>query len=326
MLRREFMAGVGGAVVWSSVGRCADQTKTLGLLLGGTPESSSWQMYLAVFLQQLRSLGWNEGRNLRLEYRWAAGNADRMRDGARELVDLRPDAIFAGTAPTVPALQNETSSIPIVFALVVDPVVLGYVKSLARPGRNTTGFTNFEPHMGAKWLALLKEIAPNTTKVGCMLNPDLDWAFDHIIVNAIRDAAPSLAIDVTVAEVRSVDDIDSSVQRLASNGALIPLPGNFLALHFPDIVKVTAQYRVPAIYGWDYMVSAGGLVSYGSVWEDEIRGAASYVDLVFKGADPGALPVQTPTKFKLAINLKVAKTLGLSIPETLLATADEVIQ
>jgi putative tryptophan/tyrosine transport system substrate-binding protein len=320
------MAAFGGAVAWSSVGRCADQTKTLGLLLGGTPESSSWQMFVGVFLQQLRSLGWNEGRNLRLEYRWAAGSADRMRDGARELVGVRPDAIFAGTAPTVPALQNETSSIPIVFALVIDPVVLGYVKSLARPGRNTTGFTNFEPHMGAKWLALLKEIAPNTTEVGCMLNPDLDWSFDHMIVNAIRDAAPSFAIDVSVAEVRSVDDINKSVRGLAKNGALIPLPGNFLALHFPSMIGLAAQYRVPAIYGWDYMVSAGGLISYGSVWEDEIRGAASYIDLVFKGASPGDLPVQTPTKFKLAINLKAAKALGLSIPETLPATADEVIQ
>jgi putative tryptophan/tyrosine transport system substrate-binding protein len=217
-------------------------------------------------------------------------------------------------------------SIPIVFALVVDPVVLGYVKSLARPGRNTTGFTNFEPRMGAKWLSLLKEIAPNTAQVGCVLNPDLDWAFDHIIVNAIRDAAPSLAIDVTVAEVRSVGDIDNAVHRLTVNGALIPLPGNFLALQFPSMITLAAQYRVPAIYGWDYMARAGGLISYGSVWEDEIRGAASYIDAVFKGANPGDLPVQTPTKFKLTINLKAAKALGLSIPETLLATADEVIQ
>jgi putative tryptophan/tyrosine transport system substrate-binding protein len=324
--RREFIAGLGGAVAWPSIARPADQTKTLGLLLGGSPESSSWQMYLDVFLQQLRTLGWSEGRNLRLEYRWAAGNADRINDGAHELVGLRPDAIFAGTAPTVPVLQNETSSIPIVFALVVDPVALGYVRSLARPGRNTTGFTNFEPHMGAKWLALLKEIAPNSTHVGCMLNPDLDWAFDHIIVNAIRDAAPSLAIEVTVAEVRSVGDIDTSVQRLITNGALIPLPGNFLALHFPSMIKFAAQYRVPAIYGWDYMARAGGLISYGSAWEDEIRGAASYIDLVFKGANPGDLPVQTPTKFKLTVNLKTAKALGLTIPETLLATADEVIQ
>ena len=237
MRRREFIAGLGGVAGWSSIARSADQTKTLGLLLGGSPESSSWRLFVDVFLQQLRSLGWTEGRNLQLVYRWAAGNADRIREGARELVALGPDAIFAGTAPTVPVLQNETSSIPIVFALVVDPVALGYVKSLARPGRNTTGFTNFEPHMGAKWLALLKEIAPNRTHVGCMLNPDLDWAFDHIIVNAIRDAAPSLAIEVTIAEVRNVGDIDNSVQRLIVNGALIPLPGNFLALHFPSMIK-----------------------------------------------------------------------------------------
>jgi putative tryptophan/tyrosine transport system substrate-binding protein len=298
----------------------------LGLLLGGSLESPSWQIFVSAFLERLRSLGWSEGHNLRLEYRWAAGDAGRMRDGARELVGLRPDAIFAGTAPTVPVLQNETHSIPIVFALVVDPVALGYVKSLARPGGNTTGFTNFEPHMGAKWLALLKELAPGTTHVGCMLNPDLDWTFDHIIVTAIRDAAPKLAVDVTVAEVRSVADIDDSVQRLSANGALIPLPGNFLALHFPNMIKFAAQYRVPAIYGWDYMVKAGGLISYGSIWEDEIRGAASYIDLVFKGANPANLPVQTPTKFKLTVNLKGAKALGLAIPETLLATADEVIQ
>jgi putative tryptophan/tyrosine transport system substrate-binding protein len=325
MRRREFIAGLGAAAL-PSIARSADQTKTLGLLLGGSPESSSWQGFIGVFLQQLRSLGWSEGGNLRLEYRWAAGDAERMRDGARELVALRPDAIFAGTAPTVPVLQNETSSIPIVFALVIDPVALGYVKTLARPGRNTTGFTNFEPHMGAKWLALLKEIAPNTTHVGCMLNPDLDWTFDHIIVSAIRDAAPSLGVDVTVAEVRSVSDIDDSIRQLHANGALVPLPGNFLALHFSSMIKFAAQYRVPAIFGWDYMVSAGGLISYGSVWEDEIRGAASYIDLVLKGASPANLPVQTPTKFKLTINLKTAKALGLTIPETLLATADEVIQ
>jgi putative tryptophan/tyrosine transport system substrate-binding protein len=326
MKRREFIAGLGGAAAWPLVARSADETKTLGLLLGGSPESSSWQMFISTFLQQLRSLGWSEGRNLRLEFRWAAGDADRMRDGAHELVRLKPDAIFAGTAPTVPVLQKETNSIPIVFALVVDPVALGYVKTLARPGRNTTGFTNFEPHMGAKWLALLKEIAPNTTHVGCMLNPDLDWTFDHIIVNAIREAAPSLAVDVSIAEVRGVGDIDVSVQRLKTNGALIPLPGNYLALNFSSVVKFAAEYRVPAIYGWDYMARAGGLISYGSVWEDEIRGAATYIDLVFKGANPAELPIQTPTKFKLTVNLKAAKSLGLTIPETLLATADEVIQ
>ena len=326
MNRRTFIAGFGSAAAWPAIGSCKDEIKTLGLLLGGVPESAAWQAYRKVLLQQLQSLGWTEGRNLRLEYRWAAADAGRMRAGAHDLVALRPDAIFAGTAPTVPMLQKETDSIPIVFALVIDPVTLGYVKALAKPGGNTTGFTNFEPHMAGKWLSLLKEIAPNTSHIACTLNPDLDHGFADILVKALREVGPSLSMDVTVAEVRNDGDLDRAIRKLAVHGGLVPLPGNFFALHFQRIIDLAALYRVPAIYGWDFMVPAGGLISYGSVWEDEIRGAASYIDRVFKGANPRDLPVQTPTKFKLTINLKTAKAIGLEVPPKLLATADEIIE
>jgi putative tryptophan/tyrosine transport system substrate-binding protein len=250
-----------------------------------------------------------------------------MGTGAHELVALGADAIFAGTSPTVRILQQATASIPIIFALVIDPVALGYVKSLARPGGNTTGFTNFEPSMGGKWLSLLKEIAPSIKRVACMRNPDLDLEVGPILLQAISNARQSFSLDITTAEVRNDNDIENSIRFLSANdGAFIYLPGNFNPSHLPSTIELAAHYRVPAIYGWDYMATAGGLVSYGSAWEDEMRGAASYIDRVLRGANPSDLPVQAPTKFKLVVNLKTAKTLGLTVPVTLLVSADEVIE
>jgi putative tryptophan/tyrosine transport system substrate-binding protein len=338
--RRAFIAGLGRAATWPLVAArlgpaalsagpvfAEDNTRTIGLLLGGRPEDPLWQSYVAAFIAQLRRLGWDEGRNLRIEYRWAAGDPARMRSGAQELIALAPSAILAGTAPAVLLLKRETQAIPIVFVLVIDAIALGVVDNLSRPGRNITGFTNFEPSMGSKWLALLKEMAPNIRRVGCVLNPELDSGFADVLINAIQSDASSFAVEVSRAPVRSISDIEQIMQSFgAAGGGLITLPSNFNTLNRATIAATATQYRVPIISPFGFFPAAGGLMSYGPDPEEEFRNAGAYMDRIFRGEKPGDLPVQAPTKFKFVINLKTAKALGLAVPPSLLARADEVIE
>jgi putative tryptophan/tyrosine transport system substrate-binding protein len=326
MRRREFIAAGSAALFWPCAGATQANRKTIGLLLGGRPEDPLWQVFVGAFVQQLAQLGWIEGRNLHLEYRWAAGDVGRMRTGAEELVAVQPDAILGGTAPTLPFLLRETHTIPIVFVLVIDAIALGAVTNLARPGGNITGFTNFEPSMGGKWLELLKEIAPNIKRVGCMLNPEMDAGFASVLIGSIQGAAPSAGVEITQAKVQSDTDVEEALRALSNDGGLILLPGNFNALHRQAIAELAARYRVPAISPFDFYPNVGGLMSYGTVSEDEFRNAAIYMDRIFNGTNPGDLPVQMPTKFKLVINAKTAKSLGLIVPHSLLARADEVIE
>jgi len=326
MRRREFIAGA-GTVVFCSSARAADEnSKTIGLLLGGRAEDPLWQSFVGAFVQKLAQLGWIEGRNLRLEYRWAAGDVVRMRGGAQELVAMRPDAILAGTAPTIPFLLNETQTIPIVFVLVIDAIALGAVRNLAKPGGSVTGFTNFEVSMGGKWLGLLKEVAPSIKRVGCMFNPEMDTGFAEVLISSIKGAAPSFGVEISLAKVQTDADVGGALQGLSDDGGLILLPGNFNATHRRVIAELAGRYRVPVISPFDFYPNVGGLMSYGTVSEDEFRNAATYMDRIFNGAKPGDLPVQMPTRFKLVINLKQARAQHLEIPPTLLARADEVIE
>jgi putative tryptophan/tyrosine transport system substrate-binding protein len=326
--RRDFLALLGTAAAALRVGPAyaASTARTIGVLTAWTESDQAGQAYLGAFRGALASRGWTSGGNLRIEYRYAANNVDLIRSGAQELVALSPDVIFAVTAPVVPFLQHATQTIPIVFVLVIDAVALGYVKSLSAPGGNTTGFTNFEPGMGTKWLELLQEVAPATKMVGCMFNPVMDAAYAGVLIRSIENAAPAFSVEVVRTPVRSDEEIDGAMRGLSGAGGLIVLPSNFTAIHRDAIVSKAARYRVPTIYPFDFFAAVGGLMSYGEQPVEEFRDAAGYVDRILRGEKPADLPVQAPTKFELVVNLKAAKSLNLLMPPTILATADQVIE
>ncbi len=295
----------------------------------GTAESDpEAQSENAAFRQGLQDLGWTDGRDVQIAYRWAAGNVDRMRTYARELMALQPDAVLAVTTPVVAALLRETHTIPIVFVRVSDPVGSGFVPNLANPGGNVTGFTNFEPSIAGKWLELLKEIAPRVAHVTVLFNPATAPGGGLYFLRLVEAAAPSFAVKVRAGRVHDVAEIERVVAAVADdpNGGLISLPDIFLAVHRKLTIELTARYRVPTIYQYRYFTASGGLISYGPDVTDQYARAAAYVDRILKGAKPSDLPVQAPVKFELAINLKTAKTIGLDVPPMLLARADKVIE
>ena len=270
-------------------------------------------------------IGWHEGRNFQIEYRW--GNADTNRIGAlaKELVDQTPDVFIAHSTPPVVALLKQTRSIPIVFLTVTDPVGQGLVASLAHPGGNVTGFSVFEISLGSKWLQLLKDIAPGITRATIIYNPKTA-PYYPLYLRAIRETAPSFAIDPLPIEIHSEAKIENVISAIGRDGGLFVLPDSFNVVHRAAIIKSSAKYRVPAIYYFKYFATDGGLVSYGPDELDLFRRSAGYVDRILKGAEPGNLPVQQPSKFELVINLKTAKALGLTVPPALLTRADEVIE
>jgi putative tryptophan/tyrosine transport system substrate-binding protein len=278
------------------------------------------------FLQALQDLGWTDGRNVRIDYRWGAGDADRFRSYATELVSLAPDVILAASTPAVAALQHATHTVPIVFVTVTDPVGGGFVASLALPGGNATGFTVFEYGIGAKWLELLKQVAPATMRVAVLRDPTLTNVIGQL--GAIQSAAPSFGVELFPVDVRDAEETERVITAFArgSNGALMVLAGASTAGHRDLIVSLAARYRLPAVYPYRYYVTDGGLISYGPDNVDQYRRAAGYVDRILKGEKPAELPVQAPNKYELAINLKTAKALGLTVPKTLLAIANEVIE
>ncbi len=294
-----------------------------GVLMNMAADDPEGQARLAAFLLGLQQLGWSDGGNVRVDYRWAAGDAGRFQRYAKELLALEPDIIFASATPSVQALQRATRTVPIVFALVADPVGAGIVESLARPSGNTTGFTPMEYGVSAKWLELLKEIAPRVTRV--VVLRDLTIGLGQL--GAIQAVAPSFGVELKAGGLRDADEIERAIAALAgsSNAGLIVTASTSGAVHRDLITMLAARYRLPAVYSFRYYVTGGGLVSYGPNTTDIYRRAASYVDRILKGEKPADLPVQAPTKYELVLNMKTARTLGLEVPATVLARADEVI-
>ena len=328
MQRREFITLLGGAVALPLAARAQDseRMRRLGVLMPGTADDAEYQARMAAFLQGLQQLGWSDGRNVRIDIRYAAGDANLIRKYAAELIALAPDVILASSSVAVVALQQATRSAPIVFVAVVDPVGSGFVASLARPGGNTTGFTNFEYGLSGKWLELLKEIAPGMTRAAVLR--DAASPAEIGMLAALQSAAPSFGVDLSPIGMRDAGEIEREITAFTrgSNGGLIVLGSALANTHRELIIVLTAQRRLPAVYPDRIFVTSGGLISYGPDRTDQIRRAAAYVDRILKGEKPADLPVQAPTKYELAVNLKTAKAIGLTIPQAVLARADEVIE
>jgi putative tryptophan/tyrosine transport system substrate-binding protein len=329
MKRREFITLIGGATAaWPRAARAqqGERMRRIGILMNLAADDPEGQARITAFAQGLQETGWIVGRNVRIDYRWGAGNPDRMRKYAAELVALAPDVIVAATSLSVGALQQVTRTIPIVFAQLIDPVSGGFVASLARPGGNATGFTVFEYGISGKWLELLKEIAPGVTRAVIIRDPGVAAQIGQL--GAIQSVASSLGVELRPADGRDAGEIERAISALArsSNGGLVVLSGASSLAHREPIIMLAAQYRLPAVYSDRIFVTAGGLLSYDPDRTEQYRGAAGYVDRILKGEKPANLPVQAPTKYDLIINLKTAKTLGLDIPASVLARADEVIE
>jgi putative tryptophan/tyrosine transport system substrate-binding protein len=328
MRRRDFITLLGTAVAWPVAARAQqrEQMRRIGVLMNLGSDDAEGQARNAAFLQGLQELGWTVGRNVRIEYRWGAGDAELFRRHGLELVALAPDVILAGGGAVVPSLLQATRTIPIVFTLTPDPVGAGFVESLARPGGNATGFTIFEYGISGKWLELLKEIAPHVTRAAVIRDPAIAAGLG--LWGAIQSVAPSLGVELRPLGVRDAGEIERVVTAFArsSNGGLIVTGSSLATVHRELITTLAARYRLPAVYPQRSFVTVGGLISYGPDSIDPYRQAAGYVDRILRGEKPADLPVQAPTKYELAINLKTAKAIGLEVPPTLLARADEVIE
>jgi putative ABC transport system substrate-binding protein len=326
--RRTFIAALGGAAAWPFVARAqqAERMRRIGVLLSFAADDPEGQARLAAFQQGLQQLGWTDGRNVRIEYRWGAGEEDRIRKYAAELAALAPDVILANGSVVVAPLLQATRTIPIVFVFVPDPVGAGYVDSLSRPGGNATGFMQFEYSLSAKWLELLKEVAPGATRAAVLRDPATSGGIGQF--GAIQTAAPSLGVEVSAVNVRDAGEIERVITAFAgtSNGGLIVTGSPLSLLHRDLIIALAARHRLPAVYWNRLYVTGGGLISYGPDPIDQYRRAAAYVDRILKGEKPADLPVQAPTKYELVINLKTARALGIDVPQSVLARADEVIE
>ena len=301
--------------------------RLIGVLMSFAESDPTAQSWVAAFRDALAKLGWAEGSNLRIELRWSAADPDRIRTLAKELVELRPDAIFDQTTPVTGALAGETQTIPIVFVYVADPIGSGFAPSLARPGGNITGFTYLEPTTGGKWVGLLKEVAPRTAHVAVLFNPATTPPL-KFYMPSIQAAASSLAIEASSAPVHAKDDIEGVITAQARNpgGGLLVMPDVFNDANRELIIALAARSGVPAIYPRPVFAESSGLIAYGADLTEQFRQAAGYIDRILKGANPGDLPIQQPTKFELVINVKTAKALGLSVPQSMLLLADEVIE
>jgi putative ABC transport system substrate-binding protein len=331
MRRREFIAALGGAAAaWPLVarGQQADRMRRIGMLTAGitTADDPDVQPRIAAFLQVLRQLGWTDGHNVRIDYRWGAGNLDTIRKNAAELATLAPDVILASGTSGLAQLLQATRTVPIVFVNVADPVGAGFVESLARPGGNVTGFMQFEYSLSGKWLELLKQIVPGVTRAAVLRDPALTAGIGQFAV--IQSVAPSVGVEVSPVNVRDADEIERAILAFARvpNGGLIVTSGALQVRHRELIIALSARHKLPAVYYRRYFVASGGLISYGYDLVDQYRRAAAYVDRILKGEKPADLPVQAPTKYELVINLKTAKALGIEVPASLLGRADEVIE
>ncbi len=328
MHRRAFIAGLGGWAAWplAARGQQDDRMRRIGVLMNLAEGDQEGLARLAAFKQALQQLGWMEGRNSRFDIRWGGGNDEHFRVLAMELVALSPDIILATAGSTVPALLQATRTIPIVFAQVPDPVGAGFVETLAKPGGNATGFTNFEYSTGGKWLELLKEIAPRTTRAAVLRDTTDPAGIGQW--GAIQSVAPLLGLELTPIGMRDAGEIERAVSTFARapNGGLIVTGSAPAAVHRDLIIALAAEHRLPSVFPYRFYATEGGLISYGPDVIEQFRRAGGYVDRILKGESPADLPVQHPTKYNLVINLKTAETLGLEIPPQLLARADEVIE
>jgi putative tryptophan/tyrosine transport system substrate-binding protein len=332
MRRREFLGGIGGAaaVAWplAARGQQPNGMRRIGVLMAHAESDPEFKAYVAAFRAGLEKLGWTEGRNIRIDFRWGAlDDAEARERSAKELIALQPDLILTQNTPPTASMLKQTRTIPVVFVIVADPVGSGFVESLARPGANATGFTIMEPTIAGKWLELLKEIAPRISRAAFLFNP-ATTPFRDIYLSPFKAAAASLAVEAIAAPVHDTPELESVIAAHARepNGSLIVMPDGFLNVHRAEIVSLAARYRLPTVYPWRFFAELGGLLSYGSVQGDMFRIAATYVDRILKGEKPSALPVQAPTKYELVINLKTAKALGIEVPLFFQQRADEVIE
>jgi putative ABC transport system substrate-binding protein len=326
--RREFISGLGsGAVVWPVATRAQqrERMRRIGVLLAAAAEDPEYQMRVGAFLLVLQQLGWTDGRNVRIDYRWGSGDANRTRRYAAELAALAPDVILAsGNAALAPLLQA-THTVPIVFAVVGDPVGSGYVDSLSRPGGNATGFMQFEYSLCGKWLELLKQTASGVTRAAVLWDPTAGGIGQFAVIQSV---ASSVGVEVSPVSVRDAGEIERTVTAFArsGNGGLIVTASALANFHRELIIALAAQRKLPAVYFARYFVTSGGLISYGADLVDQFRSAAGYVDRILKGAKPADLPVQAPVKYEMVLNLRTARALGLDVPTTVLVRADEVIE
>src|SRR6516164_9266388 len=330
MRRRDFIASVAALGAWSESGRAQPQpqrTRKLAIIMaaGKTPE---YVAAVAALEQTLGSAGWKNGENLRIDERWSAGSEDGARSAAQEVIASNPDVILGQSAAVIQALQSTTRTIPIVFLHVADPAVYGFVSNLARPEANVTGITNIIPSIGAKWLQLLKEIAPDVMRAAMLVNPDTQPDRGAIFLNPFQDAARTLGVKPVDGKVHDLESIETVMAGLAkaSDGGVIVIPDAFFASHSTQIVALADRFRLPVVYPYRYYVAQGGLLSYGVNNVDLFRQAAPYVDRILRGAKPSDLPIQQPTRFQLVINMKTAKVLNLTVPQSLQASADEGIE
>jgi len=328
MRRRSFITLLGGAVTWPLTARAqqSDGMRRIGVLMAfaeSDPEAHAW---IAAFYEVLQKLGWTEGRNIRIDKRWGL-DVESSQQFAAELVALQPNLILSVNTLTTTSLLQQTRTIPIIFANVADPVGSGFVASLSHPGSNATGFTNLEPTIAGKWLDLLKKIAPHVNRVAILFNP-ATAPFAEYYLKPFKAAAATFAVDAIVASVYDASELESVIaaQAREPNCGLIVLPESFTSTHRVEITSLAARYRIPAVYAYRFFAELGGLLSYGSNVTDQFRRAANYAARILKGDKPGQLAVQAPVKFELVINLKTVKALGLQVPPTLLASADEVIE
>jgi putative ABC transport system substrate-binding protein len=329
MKRREFITFLGGAAAaWPLTVRAqqGERMRRIGVLAGVTADDPEGQVRIAAFLQGLRQLGWTDGRNVQIEYRWAAGSAGDLRKYATELTALAPEVIFAAGGTSLGSLLQVTRTVPIVFAIVPDPVGSGFVETLARPGGNATGFMQFEYSLSGKWPELLKQVAPGVTRAAVLWDPTIPPGVGQFAV--IQAVAPSVRLDVSPISVRDPTEIERGIAAFARipNGGLIVTASALAVVHRDLIVTLAARHKLPVVYFQRQFVDGGGLISYGSDWVDQYRRAATYIDRILKGEKPADLPVQVPTKYELIINLKTAKAIGLDVPPSVLARADEVIE
>ena len=330
MRRRDLIKVIAGsAIAWPLAGRAqqSDRMRHIGVLMAFSENDREARSWAAGFREELGKLGWTEGHNIQIDTRWATADVGSLQQFAKQLAALRPDLILTASTPATAAMRQQTNTIPIVFAMVGDPVGSGFVVSLSRPGGNLTGFTPIENSLGGKWVELLKEIAPRVARVAIVFDPGMA-PFASYYLNPFKAAAASLGMEAIVAPVDDMAELERAIATSAHepNSGLIVMPDAFMIGHHTDITSLVARYHVPTVYPFRIFAEGGGLVSYGSSALDEFRRAASYADRILKGAKPSELPVQTPVNFDLVINLKTAKALGLEVPSSIRLRADEVIE
>jgi putative ABC transport system substrate-binding protein len=328
MKRRQFITLLGGAAAWPLAARAqSDRVRRIGVLMAYAESDPEGQAWVAAFREGLQKLGWTENTTVRIDYRWATAEVAQIRQQAKELVAQQPELILSSGSPTTLALVQQTRTLPIVFANLVDPIGQGFVASMSKPGGNVTGFANLEGSIIGKYLELLKEIAPRVTKVALFYNPETA-TYAHIYLDRFKVAAESLGVKATTPQFRTMAELETimAAQAREPNGGLIAMPDGFNTANRVPITSLAARYRLPAIYPTRPFADAGGLMSYGNVVSDNYRRAASYVDRILKGERPSELPVQFPVKFELVVNLKTARALGLDVPLFLQQRADEVIE